>query len=146
MNEVEIVEMAEGKRIALIAHDNRKQDLLDWASYNVETLKKHKLYATWGTGTLLEEKFGLEVIKFKPGPLCDDQEVGSLIANNGVDILVFFWDPLEPMPHDPDVKALLRIAVVWNVVVVSDKATADFVVSSPFSEKQYPRLVRKYEY
>ncbi|ACI17297.1 MAG TPA: methylglyoxal synthase [Coprothermobacter proteolyticus] len=146
MNEVEIVEMDEVKRIALIAHDNRKQDLLDWASYNVETLKKHKLYATWGTGTLLEEKLGLEVIKFKPGPLGGDQEVGSLIANNGVDILVFFWDPLEPMPHDPDVKALLRIAVVWNVVVVSDKATADFVVSSPFFEKKYPRLVRKYEY
>ena len=146
MNEVEIVEMDEVKRIALIAHDNRKQDLLDWASYNVETLKKHKLYATWGTGTLLEEKLGLEVIKFKPGPLGGDQEVGSLIANNGVDILVFFWDPLEPMPHDPDVKALLRIAVVWNVVVVSDKATADFVVSSPFFQKRYPRLVRKYEY
>jgi len=146
MNEVEIVEMDEVKRIALIAHDNRKQDLLDWASYNVETLKKHKLYATWGTGTLLEEKLGLEVIKFKPGPLGGDQEVGSLIANNGVDILVFFWDPFEPMPHDPDVKALLRIAVVWNVVVVSDKATADFVVSSPFFEKKYPRLVRKYEY
>lgn len=146
MNEVEIVEMDEVKRIALIAHDNRKQDLLDWASYNVETLKKHKLYATWGTGTLLEEKLGLEITKFKPGPLGGDQEVGSLIANNGVDILVFFWDPLEPMPHDPDVKALLRIAVVWNVVVVSDKATADFVVSSPFFEKKYPRLVRKYEY
>jgi len=146
MNEVEILEMDEVKRIALIAHDNRKQDLLDWASYNVETLKKHKRYATWGTGTLLEEKLGLEVIKFKPGPLGGDQEVGSLIANNGVDILVFFWDPLEPMPHDPDVKALLRIAVVWNVVVVSDKATADFVVSSPFFEKKYPRLVRKYEY
>jgi len=146
MNEVEIVEMDEVKRIALIAHDNRKQDLLDWASYNVEKLKKHKLYATWGTGTLLEEKVGLEVIKFKPGPLGGDQEVGSLIANNGVDILVYFWDPLEPMPHDPDVKALLRIAVVWNVVVVSDKATADFVVSSPFFEKKYPRLVRKYEY
>jgi len=146
MNEVEIVEMDEVKRIALIAHDNRKQDLLDWASYNVETLKKTQLYATWGTGTLLEEKLGLEVIKFKPGPLGGDQEVGSLIANNGVDILVFFWDPLEPMPHDPDVKALLRIAVVWNVVVVSDKATADFVVSSPFFEKKYPRLVRKYEY
>jgi methylglyoxal synthase len=146
MNEVGIVEMDEVKRIALIAHDNRKQDLLDWASYNVETLKKHKLYATWGTGTLLEEELGLEVIKFKPGPLGGDQEVGSLIANNGVDILVFFWDPLEPMPHDPDVKALLRVAVVWNVVVVSDKATADFVVSSPFFEEKYPRLVRKYEY
>jgi len=114
-DEIEIVEMGEVKRIALIAHDNRKQDLLDWASYNVETLKKHRLYATWGTGTLLEEKLGLEITKFKPGPLGGDQEVGSLIANNGVDILVFFWDPLEPMPHDPDVKALLRIAVVWNV-------------------------------
>jgi len=146
MNEVEIVEMDEVKRIALIAHDNRKQDLLDWASYKVGTLRKHKLYATWGTGTLLEEKLGVEVIKFKPGPLGGDQEVGSLIANNGVDILVFFWDPLEPMPHDPDVKALLRIAVVWNVVVVSDKATADFVVSSPLFEKKYLRLVRKYEY
>lgn len=146
MGEIEIVEMDEVKRIALIAHDNRKQDLLDWASYNVETLKKHKLYATWGTGTLLEEKLGLEITKFKPGPLGGDQEVGSLIANNGVDILVFFWDPLEPMPHDPDVKALLRVAVVWNVVVVSDKATADFVVSSPFFQKKYPRLVRKYEY
>jgi len=146
MDEIEIVEMGEVKRIALIAHDNRKQDLLDWASYNVETLKKHRLYATWGTGTLLEEKLGLEITKFKPGPLGGDQEVGSLIANNGVDILVFFWDPLEPMPHDPDVKALLRIAVVWNVVVVSDKATAGFVVSSPFFQKRYPRLVRKYEY
>jgi len=146
MDEIEIVEMGEVKRIAMIAHDNRKHDLLDWASYNVETLRKHKLYATWGTGTLLEEELGLEITKFKPGPLGGDQEVGSLIANNGVDILVFFWDPLEPMPHDPDVKALLRIAVVWNVVVVSDKATADFVVSSPFFQKRYPRLVRKYEY
>ncbi|WP_018962504.1 methylglyoxal synthase [Coprothermobacter platensis] len=146
MAEFDVIEMGEMKRIALIAHDNRKQDLLDWASYNVETLKEHQLYATWGTGTLLEDELGLKVTKFKPGPLGGDQEVGSLIANNGVDILVFFWDPLEPMPHDPDVKALLRIATVWNVVVVSDKATADFVVSSPFFQKKYPRLIRQYEY
>jgi len=145
MDEIEIVEMARsnvlrwlhmttGNKICWIGH------LITWKHLEAQALRHLGNRYTTGGGT----GFGNNQVQARP--LGGDQEVGSLIANNGVDILVFFWDPLEPMPHDPDVKALLRIAVVWNVVVVSDKATADFVVSSPFFQKRYPRLVRKYEY
>ena len=129
------------KRNALIAHDNRKQDLLDWARYNRGTLGRHQLFATGTTGTLLESELGLEVGLFLCGPLGGDQQVGAGIAEGRIDFVIFFWDPLEPHPHDVDVKALLRIAVVYNVPIACNRATADFVLSSPLMEKEYQRQV-----
>lgn len=135
------VPMNPRKRIALIAHDNRKQDLLDWARYNRGTLGRHQLFATGTTGTLLESELGLEVGLFLSGPLGGDQQVGAGIAEGRIDFVIFFWDPLEPHPHDVDVKALLRIAVVYNVPIACNRATADFVLSSPLMEKEYQRQV-----
>ena len=133
--------MPRRKRIALIAHDNRKQDLLDWARYNVGTLRRHELYATGTTGALIASELGLEVIRFLSGPLGGDQQVGAGIAEQRIDFVIFFWDPLEPHPHDVDVKALLRIAVVYNVPIACNRATADFMLSSPLMDTTYERLV-----
>ncbi len=119
------------KRIALIAHDNRKADLLDWARFNRGTLAEHELFATGTTGALLADELELEVTRFRSGPLGGDQQVGAAIAEGRIDCVVFFWDPLEPHPHDVDVKALLRIAVVYNIPIACNRATADFVLSSP---------------
>ncbi len=119
------------KRIALIAHDNRKADLLDWARFNRGTLAEHELFATGTTGGLLAQELELEVTRFRSGPLGGDQQVGAAIAEGRIDCVVFFWDPLEPHPHDVDVKALLRIAVVYNIPIACNRATADFVLSSP---------------
>jgi methylglyoxal synthase len=119
------------KNVALIAHDNRKRDLLEWAAFNKPVLAAHNLYATGTTGRLLERELGLEVTKFHSGPLGGDQQVGAKIADGELDVLVFFWDPLEPQPHDPDVKALLRIAVLWDIAVACNRTSADFVISSP---------------
>jgi methylglyoxal synthase len=133
--------MGERKRIALIAHDNRKPDLLDWAQYNRGTLSRHRLFATGTTGSWLESEVGLEVHRFLSGPLGGDQQVGAGIAEGRIDFVIFFWDPLEPHPHDVDVKALLRIAVVYNVPIACNRASADFMLSSPLMERDYERLV-----
>lgn len=137
--------MQERKRIALVAHDNQKDDLLEWAKYNREMLTKHDLYATGTTGNLLEDLLELKINKLRSGPLGGDQQIGARIADELIDLLVFFWDPLEPLPHDPDIKALLRIAVVWNIPVACDRATADFIFSSPLMTQVYTRRVPDYE-
>jgi len=133
------IPMGPRKHIAVVAHDNRKADLLEWASYNKGTLSKHLLYATGTTGGLIAGKLGLEVHRLLSGPLGGDQQIGALIAEGKLDTLIFFWDPLEPQPHDPDVKALLRIAVLWNVPTACNRATADFLVSSPLLSERYER-------
>jgi methylglyoxal synthase len=131
--------MPRRKRIALIAHDNCKSQLLEWARYNRGTLGAHELYATGTTGALLAEELDLPVNRFLSGPLGGDQQVGAAIAEGRIDFLIFFWDPLEPQPHDVDVKALLRIAVVCNVPTACNRATADFVLSSPLTGEEYQR-------
>jgi methylglyoxal synthase len=133
--------MSERKRIVLIAHDNRKPDLLEWARYNRGTLSRHHLYATGTTGSWLDSELGLEVQRFLSGPLGGDQQVGAGIAEGRIDFVIFFWDPLEPHPHDVDVKALLRIAVVYNVPIACNRASADFMLSSPLMDREYERLV-----
>ena len=129
--------MSARKSIALIGHDNRKSDLLEWALFNRDTLAAHDLYATGTTGGLLAQDLGLPVHRFLSGPLGGDQQVGAAIAEGRIDLVVFFWDPLEPHPHDVDVKALLRIAVVYNVPMACNRATADFVLSSPLLNHEY---------
>ena len=136
-----IIPMAPRKQVALIAHDNRKADLLDWARYNRDTLSQHELYATGTTGALLETELGLSVHAFLSGPLGGDQQIGAGIAEGRIDFIIFFWDPLEPHPHDVDVKALLRIAVVYNVPIACNRATADFLISSALMHNKYERLV-----
>jgi methylglyoxal synthase len=132
--------MPRRKQIALIAHDNRKPDLLDWARFNREALAEHELSATGTTGALLADELDLPVNRFLSGPLGGDQQVGAAIAEGRVDFVIFFWDPLEPHPHDVDVKALLRIAVVYNVPIACNRATADFVLSSPLMAAEYRRM------
>jgi methylglyoxal synthase len=132
------------RRIAVVAHDNKKKDLLEWAKFNKGSLLKHRLYATGTTGELLEKELGVPVVKMQSGPLGGDQQMGAKIVDGEIDCLIFFWDPLAPHPHDTDVKALLRIAVVWNVPIACNRATADFMISSPLMNSTYQRLLPDY--
>ena len=137
--------MVQDKKIALVAHDNKKRDLLEWAKFNRDLLAHHEVYATGTTGETLERQLGLKINKLQSGPLGGDQQIGAKIVNNEIDFLIFFWDPLEPLPHDPDVKALLRMAVVWNIPIACNRASADFMISSPLMEGEYNRLVPDYD-
>ena len=132
------------KNIALVAHDERKEDLLEWVNFNKGTLSKHNLFGTGNTGTLIEKKIGLKIEKFLSGPLGGDQQIGAKITEGKIDFLIFFWDPLESHPHDPDVKALLRIAVVYNIPIACNRSTADFVISSHLMSEDYKRRVIDY--
>ncbi|MDR7419867.1 MAG: methylglyoxal synthase [Armatimonadota bacterium] len=132
------------KHIALVAHDNKKRDLLEWVGYNRGTLSQHILYATSTTGELLQSTLDLAITRLQSGPLGGDQQIGAKIAEGEIDFLIFFWDPLEPLPHDPDVRALLRIAVVWNIPIACNRASADFMISSPLMTRSYERLVPDY--
>jgi methylglyoxal synthase len=133
------------KKIALVAHDNKKLDLVEWAKFNRVLLAHHQIYATGTTGSLLEKELEIPVTRLQSGPLGGDQQIGAMIADGEIDFLIFFWDPLEPMPHDPDVKALLRMAVVWNIPIACNRASADFMISSPLMDGEYDRLVPDYE-
>ena len=136
--------MSGSKRIALVAHDNKKSELIEWAVYNKTALTGHKLYGTGTTGSLVEEALGQPVTKFLSGPLGGDQQIGSSIAEGKIDVLIFFWDPMEAQPHDPDIKALLRLAVTWNIPFACDRATADFLLTSPLMYADYEVVVPDY--
>ena len=133
------------KRIALVAHDSRKKDMLDWATYNKGSLEKHELFATGTTGTILSSELGLKIKLFKSGPLGGDQQIGAKISEHEIEIVIFLWDPLMSHPHEPDIQALQRIATVHNVVLACDRSTADFVISSPLMQKEYEKVVLDYE-
>ncbi len=143
MNEPKTVKM-HTKKIALIAHDHKKRDLVEWARFNRETLAKHTLFGTGTTGRVLEEELGLPVTRLQSGPIGGDQQIGAMIVDGAIDFLIFFWDPLEAQPHDPDVKALLRLAVVWNIPAACNRSTADFMISSPLMAADYERQVPDY--
>ena len=141
----DMIKMNKKKRIALIAHDNKKQDLLEWAKFNKDLLSGHELFATGTTGQILTAELGLEIQRFKSGPLGGDQQIGAKITEGELDFVIFFWDPLEPQPHDVDVKALLRIAVVYNIPIACKRATADFMISSHLMSEEYQRHVLDYK-
>ncbi len=143
------------KRIALVAHDNRKEDMTQWVEWNWELLIKHRLICTGTTGRLVEEALirkkeehhntrTLYITKLKSGPLGGDQQMGSIICDGDVDVLIFFWDPMQPQPHDVDVKALLRISVLYNVVTACSRSTADFIISSPLFSGEYTPIIKDY--
>jgi methylglyoxal synthase len=139
------IPMPKRKKIALVAHDHKKAELVEWAKRHKEVLAVHELLGTGTTGALIEKETRLPVKRLRSGPLGGDLEIGALISEGDIDVLVFFWDPLAAQPHDPDVRALLRISVVWNIPVVSNTASADFLFSSPFMQGEYRRQVPDYE-
>ena len=145
MKPIKKIPLPKDKNIALVAHDHLKTDLVEWAKFNKVLLSHHNIFATGTTGGLIEKELGIPVRKFQSGPLGGDQQIGSLIVEGGINFLIFFWDPLQPAPHDPDVKALLRLAVVWNIPVACNRASADFLISSPLMDEVYPRRVPDYE-
>lgn len=132
------------KRIALVAHDNKKKDLIEWATHNAVILAKHELIATGTTGKLLEEQLDRPVKKLLSGPLGGDQQIGAMIAEGNIDVLIFFWDPMEAQPHDSDVKALLRVGVAWNILLACDRSTADFMLTSPLLQQEYEISIPDY--
>jgi methylglyoxal synthase len=146
--------MEEQKHVALVAHDNRKKDLTEWVSWNWETLLHHKITCTGTTGKLVEATLAKRIpadrgilypiIKLKSGPLGGDQQLGAMIVNGEIDLLIFFWDPMEPQPHDVDVKALLRISVLYNIPTACNRSTADFLISSPLLSEIYEPIVKDY--
>ncbi len=133
------------KNVALVAHDSQKKNLLEWAKFNRELLSVHNLYSTGTTGKLLETELELEVTKLQSGPLGGDQQLGAKIVEGDIDFVIFFWDPLMAQPHDPDVKALLRMAVVWNIPMACNRASADMMISSPLMHEAYVRELPDYE-
>ena len=140
-----IAVIGQRKKIALIAHDHKKPDLLEWVRFNKGTLLQHDLFATGTSGKVVEEELGSKITIFESGPLGGDQQIGSRIAEGLIDFLIFFWDPLESLSHDPDVKALLRMATVWNIPTACNRATADFLISSPLLCQEYQRRLPDYE-
>jgi methylglyoxal synthase len=142
------------KRIALVAHDNRKQDLIEWVEWNYEILIKHKLISTGTTGRLVEEAIKkrlkdkdirhFQITKLKSGPLGGDQQLGAMIAEGKIDLVIFLWDPMQPQPHDVDVKALLRISVLYNIPTACNRSTADFMISSPILDEEYEPALKDY--
>ncbi len=146
--------MNKRKTIALVAHDNRKPDIIEWVEFNWATLMKHDLICTGTTGSMVEKALKqfldptdarmLNVLRLKSGPLGGDQQLGALIAEGKVDMLIFLWDPMEPQPHDVDVKALLRIASLYNIPTATNRSTADFIISSPLMDEGYQPVIKDY--
>ena len=136
--------MLSKKRIALLAHDERKNDLLDWVKYNAEMLSRHELYATGTTGRIISEKCALEIQRMKSGPLGGDQQLGSMISEEKLDVLIFFWDPMTSQPHDVDIKALLRLSVLYNIPTACNRSTADFLISSSLFREDYKNVLSDY--
>ncbi|GAA0531099.1 methylglyoxal synthase [Chitinophaga japonensis] len=132
------------KRVALIAHDHKKQELIEWAVYNKAVLSRHELYATGTTGRLLEDHLDIPVRKLLSGPLGGDQQIGAMVAEGAVDAIIFFWDPMEALPHDPDIKALLRLCAVWNIPMACNRSTADFLLTSPLMHQDYEVILPDY--
>ncbi|WP_298737206.1 methylglyoxal synthase [uncultured Chitinophaga sp.] len=132
------------KRVALIAHDHKKPELIEWAVYNKAVLSRHELYATGTTGKLLEEQLDVPVRKMLSGPLGGDQQIGAMVAQGELDAVIFFWDPMEALPHDPDIKALLRLCAVWNIPMACNRTTADFLLTSPLMHQDYEAILPDY--
>jgi len=128
-------------RIALVAHDNKKKELIEWSIYNKKRMQQCEIYATGTTGKMIEKELDVKVHHLQSGPLGGDQQIGALITEGKVDVLIFFWDPLQPLPHDPDIKALLRLAVLWNIPLACNRTTADFIFSSPLLTSDYKRMI-----
>ncbi len=142
MKEIRIIPVR--KTIALVAHDNKKAELIEWAVYNKIYLAKHNLIATGTTGKMIEAELDRPVKKMLSGPLGGDQQIGAMIAEGKIDILIFFWDPMEAQPHDSDVKALLRLGIAWNILLACDRATADFIITSPLMNVDYENQLTDY--